>query len=217
MQPWQTLSRKRILEHSKFLVVEDHTVRLPDGRVITHWPWLITPEYVNVLARTETGHFLCFRQTKYGVEGTSLATVGGYFEPGEDPLAAAQRELREETGHVAPKWIELGRYCVDGNRGAGMAHLFLACGAHEAGDPAESDDLEEQELLHLSRAELEAALAAGEFKVLSWATTVALALLRLPPDSHTEETGAPPSEGRGALSLRSSPLSDARFPHRSSG
>jgi len=42
-----------------------------------------------------------------------------------------------------------------------------------------SDDLEVQELLHLTHSEVEAALVAGEFKVLSWATVVALALLYL--------------------------------------
>ena len=41
------------------------------------------------------------------------------------------------------------------------------------------DDLEEQELVLLGRAEIEAALAAGEFRVLPWAAVVALALLRL--------------------------------------
>jgi ADP-ribose pyrophosphatase len=41
-----------------------------------------------------------------------------------------------------------------------------------------ADDLEEQELLFLSREEVAAALAAGEFKVLPWAAIVALALTR---------------------------------------
>jgi ADP-ribose pyrophosphatase len=100
------------------------------------------------------------------------------LEPNEDPLAAAQRELLEETGHKAAQWIDLGRYCVDGNRGAGSAHLFLAKGAFRVG-PVKSDDLEEQELLRLSRTEVEAALAAGEFKVLAWSAVMALALWRL--------------------------------------
>lgn len=178
MQPWKTLSRRTILDHSKFLVVENHTLELPDGRVITDWPWIIAPDYVNVVATTGRGAFLCFRQTKYAVEGTTLALVGGYLEPGEDPLAAAQRELREETGYAAPTWASLGQYRVDGNRGAGTAHLFLAQEAHRVAG-IDSDDLEEQELLHLSRAEIEAALAAGAFKTLSWAAALALALMRL--------------------------------------
>lgn len=178
MQSWKTLSRHVILNHSKFLIVENHTVELPDGRVISEWPWIITPDYVMVLAMTEGGKFLCFRQTKYGVKGTSLAPVGGYLEPGEDPLATAQRELLEETGYEAPDWIDLGHLRVDGNRGSGVAHLFLARGARRVAE-ANADDLEEQELFTLSRSEVEAALAAGEFKVLPWATVVALALLYL--------------------------------------
>jgi hypothetical protein len=46
----------------------------------------------------------------------------------------------------------------------------------------ESDDLEEQELVLLSRDDVSKALMAGEFKVLSWTTVIALTLLRLPPD-----------------------------------
>ena len=65
---------------------------------------------------------------------------------------------------------------VDGNRGCGVGHLFLARGARRVAEPA-ADDLEEQELLSMTRAEVEAALLAGEFKVMSWATVVALALL----------------------------------------
>ncbi|NJN93064.1 MAG: NUDIX hydrolase [Anaerolineales bacterium] len=178
MQPWKTRSRKTVLDYGRFLVVEDHTIELPDGRVLADWPWLVTPEYVNVAAVTVENEFLCFRQTKYAVGGTSLAPVGGYLDRGEAPLAAAQRELREETGYESPDWLSLGRYAVDGNRGAGTAHLFLARRARRVAE-IEADDLEEQQLLHLSRIEVEAALAAGEFKVLAWAAVMALALQRL--------------------------------------
>jgi ADP-ribose pyrophosphatase len=178
MQPWETLSRKIVLNAGKYLTVESHQIQLPDGRHIDEWPWVITPDYINVAAVTASGHFLCFRQGKYAVEGSSLAVVGGYLEPGEDPLAAAQRELLEETGHIAAKWFSLGRYAVDGNRGCGHAHLFLAHDA-QAVQAIDADDLEEQELLLLSRAEVEQALRAGDFKVLPWATVMALALAHL--------------------------------------
>ncbi len=178
MKPWKTLSREKILDLGKFLVVEKCTVELPDGRVIADWPWIITPDYINVVAITEEGKFLCFRQTKYAVGGTSLAPVGGYLEPGEDPLETAKRELLEETGCVAPAWINLGRYAVDGNRGAGVANFFCARGARRVQD-RNADDLEEQELLLLTRAQVEAAIARGEFKVLAWQAIMALGLLYL--------------------------------------
>jgi ADP-ribose pyrophosphatase len=175
MKTWKTLSRTPILDTGKFLSVEYHTVELPDGRVITQWPWVITPDYVNVVAVTAGGRVLAFRQVKYGVEGTSLAPVGGYMEPGEDPLAAIRRELLEETGYTAPEWESLGAYRVDANRGSGMAHFFLARGAQRVA-ARDADDLEEQELLELTRAEVELALRQGEFKVLAWAAIMALAL-----------------------------------------
>lgn len=177
MQSWRTLSRRELLHCGKFLTVEAHTVELPNGKVIEGWPWVIAPDYVNVAPFTHDGAFLCFRQVKYAIEGTSLAPVGGYLEPGEDPLAAAQRELLEETGYAAPEWVSLGSYPVDGNRGLGVAHLYLARGAHRVRQP-DADDLEEQQLLAMSRPELERSLDAGAFKLLPWAAAVALALRR---------------------------------------
>lgn len=175
MEAWETLSRRVILDYSKFLTVEEHAVQLPDGQVIPDWPWVVTPDFVNVVAVTDEDQYLCFRQTKYGIEGTSLAPMGGYMEPGEDPLAAAQRELLEETGYEAPEWVDLGRYRVDASRGAGMAYFFLAKGARRITE-AQSDDLEEQDLRMLTRGEMEEGLRAGQFKVLPWAAVVALAL-----------------------------------------
>lgn len=178
MTPWTTRSRRMILDRSPWIALESHEVELPDGRVIEDWPWLVGREFVNVVAVTGDGRFVVFRQTKYAVDGVSLAPVGGYLEDGEDPLPAARRELLEETGYEATDWTSLGRYVVDGNRGAGIGHLFLARGARQVAEP-DADDLEEQELLTLSRDEVEAALLAGEFKVMSWATVVALALVAL--------------------------------------
>jgi len=178
MKSWRTKSRNTILDHSKWLRVEDHTIELPDGRQLSCWPWVITPDYVNVVATDTLGRFLCFRQTKYAVDGESLAPAGGYVEPGEDPLGTAQRELREEMGYASTDWHKLGSFSIDGNHGVGTAHLFLALQARHVGETV-ADDLEEQEFIRLTRAEIDEALETGQFKVLSWATAYALALIHL--------------------------------------
>jgi ADP-ribose pyrophosphatase len=178
MKPWKTISKTAILSYGKFLTVENHVVELPDGRVIDDWPWLITPDFINVVAITTEGHFLCFEQVKYGLVGDSLAVVGGFIEPGEDPLVAAQRELIEETGYRAEQWTALGQYRVDPNRGAGTGYLYLAREAVKVTQPT-ADDLEEQHLLLLSQAEMYEALLAGRFKSMAWTANLALALLQL--------------------------------------
>ncbi len=175
MPSFKTHQRKVILDQSPWLIIENHAVDLPNGNYVPDWPWIITPDYVNVLAQTSEGKFLCFRQTKYGLEGLTLAIVGGYLSSGESPLDAARRELLEETGYEAPEWVELGHYLVDPNRGVATGHLYLARQAELVTEP-DADDVEEQELVQLSRSDLEEAFMKGEFKVLAWAATVAFAL-----------------------------------------
>jgi len=172
---WETVLRKTILDHSKFLTVESHTIKLPDGQTISDWAWLIIPSAAIVLAMTEDNKFLCFRQTKYAIEGTSLAPVGGMLEPNEKPIDAAKRELLEEMGYASSDWVNLGSHILDPNRGIATMHLFLALNAKRISEP-NSDDLEDQELLFLTRNEIENALKAGEFKILSWSAVVAMSL-----------------------------------------
>lgn len=178
LRPWKTLSKRVILDHGKFLKVENHEVQLPDGAVIPDWSWIITPSAAIVLAVTTDQKFLCFRQTKYAIDGVALAPVGGMLEPGEEPLKAAKRELLEEMGYSSINWVDLGSHILDPNRGVATMHLFLALDAQQEAEP-KSDDLEDQELIVLSRTELETALRAGEFKVLAWSAVVALSLYYL--------------------------------------
>jgi hypothetical protein len=54
-------------------------------------------------------------------------------------------------------------------------HLFLALGGKKVVEPI-IDDLEDQELILLNRAEIEKALYAGEFKILTWTAVISLSL-----------------------------------------
>jgi ADP-ribose pyrophosphatase len=178
MRQWKTLKKTTILDFNKFLRIERHTIELPDGKIIDDWPWIHSPDYVLVLPVTDRKTILLFRQVKYAVDGISLAPVGGYLEPGEDALAAAKRELREEMGCEAVEWIPLGSFPVNGNHGGGKGHLFIAKNAHKVGEPI-TDDLEEQELAEFTFQEVEQKLFQGEIKVQGWVTMAAMGLLYL--------------------------------------
>lgn len=178
MQSWKTHSRTIVLNHSKFLKVENRVVEAPGGELIENWPWVIARDFVNVIPMTAEGNFLVFRQGKYGFEGESIAPVGGYMEPGEVPELAARRELLEEMGYAAGEMIPLVTTLISPNMGFATGHVFLARQISYQGE-FPSDDLEEQILVELTPAELEQALLAGHVKVTSWYAGFAGALLWL--------------------------------------
>jgi 8-oxo-dGTP pyrophosphatase MutT (NUDIX family) len=82
-------------------------------------------------------------QYRRGLGAVSRELPAGVIEPGESPLAAAQRELREETGHEARAWIPLGAVSPEPSRSTAIAHLFVAQGAHPVGEQRldEEEDL----------------------------------------------------------------------------
>ena len=178
MLPLKTIARRTALDVKPFLTVELHTVGFPNGREVENWAWLDMPDFAVILAQARSGLFLCFRQVKYALPEPFLAPPGGYLDPGEDPLKAAQRELLEETGHASAAWHHLGSYIVDSNRGAGKAHLFLALDATPVAARS-ADDLEEQELVQVPREDLEAILDGNRIGVLPWAALLSLGLRKL--------------------------------------
>ncbi len=62
------------------------------------------PDTVNVIPVTTDGKILMCRQEQPG-EGPFVGMFGGWIDKGESPLEAAKRELLEESGYKAQKFI----------------------------------------------------------------------------------------------------------------
>lgn len=62
-----------------------------------------------VIALTPENKVLIAEQFRPGPENVFQELPGGFCEPGEDPQAAAVRELHEETGYVSEDVSYLGR------------------------------------------------------------------------------------------------------------
>jgi ADP-ribose pyrophosphatase len=92
----------------KLLHVRRDTVRLPDGTLATR-EYIVHPGAVLIVPVLPDGTLVIVRQFRYPLARTLIEFPAGKLDPGEAPLATAQRELREETGYVAASWQRLGR------------------------------------------------------------------------------------------------------------
>jgi len=162
---WQVIHRRQVVDASPWLRLWVETIRLPDGRVIDDYYTLDMPDFVVIVALTPGGDLLAERFYRHGPHRVVLSLPAGYIKEGEAPLAAAQRELAEETGYTGGDWQALGVFTVDGNRGAGSAHIFLARGV-EPGTPLDDDDLEERQVLLMPLQEFLGAIQSGEVREL---------------------------------------------------
>ena len=62
-------------------------------------------DYVTVFGVTRSGMVPVVRQFRPALERQTLELPGGLRDGDEDPMAAAERELLEETGHVCPRGL----------------------------------------------------------------------------------------------------------------
>ena len=93
-------------------------------------------------AVTPDGRIVLVRQFRFGIDDFSLEIPGGVVEPGEDPVAAGTRELREETGFGGPRARLLASVHPNPAIQRNRCHLVLVEGV-ECGESLDWDEDEE--------------------------------------------------------------------------
>lgn len=171
---WETLKSKEVFSADPWIRLSVEQVRLPDGRVVDDYYQMQLVDCAIIFAETKKGKVVMERQYKHGVRKVTLTLPTGGIHPGEDPMLAAQRELKEETGYVSKDWQCLGRFILMGNQGGGTIHVFKALQAEQVTEPVESD-LEEMDIILMKPEELTEAIRSGEISILNSVTAILLA------------------------------------------
>jgi len=157
--------------------VFQESIRLPNGRLVDDFFTIDSPEYTVMACFDGEGNILAERLYRHGGKTVTWSVPAGYIQPGETAEDAARRELREETGLQAGSLEKLGQFVVDGNRGCGWAHLFVARDLTKVATP-DNDDLASTELIWIPYEEMLQHLFEGEVAELSTAATLAMVSAR---------------------------------------
>ena len=147
----KTIDSTRIFE-GKVVRLRRDTVELENGKqtfreVIDH------PGGVSILAMDEEGKIFFVRQFRYPFGRMLLELPAGKLEPGEDPADSGHRELREETGCSAGRFVPMGKLIPTCAYDTEVIHLFFASELTRG-----EQDLDENEFLSVERYTLDEAL-----------------------------------------------------------
>lgn len=156
--PYQLLRSREIFRNPWIRLRQDE-VRRQDG---THTSFGVVDMKAgsSILAFDSRREVYLVREYKYAVARESLEVISGGIEPGEPPLDAARRELKEEAGLEAAEWVDMGLIEPFTSVIASPNYLFMALGVREGASRPDDGEMVSVEKVPFERA-LEMTLAGG--------------------------------------------------------
>lgn len=172
---WKRLSSRYRLK-SRWITIRQDRVKTPEGHVIPDYYVREGKDIVTVLAVTNEDKIILVRQYKYGADKVILELPTGFIDE-KSPLAAARRELLEETGYKASHWRKLATVLTDPTSSAMKRHVYLAENARKVSEPVQFPN-ERTKAVLLSKTQFLAGLKKGTFKSQATYAAAALVIVR---------------------------------------
>ncbi|HLH77842.1 MAG TPA: NUDIX hydrolase [Candidatus Binataceae bacterium] len=157
---WTTIASQPVFSTPIFTL---HQHRRRHHRHGEHDFWVMEcGDWVNIIPITREGQVVMVRQYRHGTEDLTLEIPGGMMDPEDGTaLAAARREMWEETGYDSPEISELGRVRPNPAIQTNYCHSFLARDARLTRRPR-LDGTEDIEVVLVGREEIAGLIVRGE-------------------------------------------------------
>lgn len=169
---WKKLSSSVVFDNPWITVREDHVIN-PGGGENDYGLVHFKNKAVAIVPLDEDGNTWLVGQERYTLAEYSWELPMGGAPHDEEPLAAAKRELKEETGLTAGRWSELMRLHTSNSITDEVGVVYVASDLRE-GEP----DPEETEEITIRRLPLAEAVGMVKAGLITDAISVA-ALLRM--------------------------------------
>lgn len=186
---WEPVQVEHVIQ-DRWIDLRKVEYRMPDGSTFSPYYNYTRRSYAVIVASDEDGRFLCVRQYRHGIrQVTTEFTAGGIEHPEmdekltsahalatpEEALAAAKRELEEETGYTSGEWHHMITVPSNPTIADNYAFIFRAVNCRRTRD-RHTDDTEFLQLERLTPAEVEERIRTGQFQqpihIMAWLMAV---------------------------------------------
>jgi len=138
---WHTVAERTVYDNA-WISVRHHDVITPGGTPGVYGVVGFKNKAIGIVPIDDEGFVYLVGQYRYTLDEYSWEIPEGGGPMDEDPLAAAQRELREETGLVADKWQRIFRIHTSNSVTGEEGFIFLARGLSQyASEPEDTEVL----------------------------------------------------------------------------
>ncbi len=134
VKKWNCVNSQELQSNKVFSTRKDRSVSPVTGE--EHDFFVVeAPDWINVVAITKNEGIVLIKQYRHGTQSVTVEIPGGMVDPGENPLDAAVRELLEETGYEAAKWVGIGAVEPNPALQDNKCYTFLALSSHKVKEP----------------------------------------------------------------------------------
>jgi 8-oxo-dGTP pyrophosphatase MutT (NUDIX family) len=178
MARWHRSGTTRVGTYGVFDVLA-HEVARAGGKPRRIHTFETPLEWCNIIPVTEDGEVVLIRLHRFGIDAQSLEVPGGLIDPGEAPLDAARREMREESGYESDDIVPLGVVHANPALQPTRLHMFLARSCRPSAHGQSLEELEDCEVVRVRLDEIDDVLRSGQIThALVWTAFHALRLHR---------------------------------------